>query len=164
MGKRIRVLLIALALTTGWLCAGSSIMTCQAHALSLNVKCEVYSVHPSQIVAEAGDKITIKKVDKYSLTVKKLKTLANLKSVLKTLKARRCSAASFKWVSKNSKIAKVTRGGRVTALKRGTTYIYPVPQGVYGYQKFKKYILYTDVSFLTNFKISGGFGTKITVT
>lgn len=102
-------------------------------------------------------------VEKYTFNYKGKEKLSSIEKILKYVDAEKLNPSSLKWVSSNEKVADVNSSGTVTAKKRGSAYIYPVPRGVYSYKTRGKYIFYLTGSVSHGFKIYGGIGSKVKV-
>lgn len=118
----------------------------------------------NDLILKPGIKGQIAAVEKYTFNYKGREKLSSIEKVLKYVDAEKLNPASLKWVSSKEKVADVNSSGTVTAKKRGSAYIYPVPRGVYSYKTRGKYIIYLTGSVSHGFKIYGGIGSKVKVT
>ena len=134
-----------------------------AFALSKSVKCEVYKATPANVTVKVGKSVKLRKVQKFTFTMNGFKTFNSLESVLGGLSGTNYETASFKWITGNKKIATVNSSGKITGVKKGETYIYPVQKGITVYKKSKRGIIYLDSNLLGGIRVKGGFAAKVKV-
>lgn len=143
------------------------IISCAAPVTSMamdkTVKYEIYKAFPQDMTIDKGKTKKIKKASKYCFTMKGKQSFQSISEFISGLDGCNLSPKSVKWISKNKKIAKVDSKGKVTAVKKGKTYIYPVPKDNYSWRKCGRYIVYTDNVLLSGLKFSGGIGIKVQV-
>ncbi len=135
-----------------------------ASALTDSVKFQLYSAAPASVKVAADDVAYLKRVEKYTFTYKGRETFSNFKRLMKSIDGSILLPLSVKWVSSNEDVATVNSYGKITGIKKGSAYVYPLPKGVYSYRCKGRYITYTSGNILGEIKIYGGIGVKVKVT
>ena len=134
------------------------------YAISDSVTLQLYRTVPASLSVQEGETEKIGSVEKYTFTYKGKETFSSITRFMKNLKGQTILPLSVKWVSSNEKVATVNTYGKVTGIKKGTAYVYPVPKGVYEYRLRGKYITYSRGNILSDIKIFGGTAVKVKVT
>lgn len=135
-----------------------------ASAIADSVKFQLYTAAPAYVKVAADDTAYLKTVEKYTFTYKGKQTFSNFKRLMKSIDGSMLLPLSVKWVSSNEEVATVNSYGKITGIKKGSAYVYPLPKGVYSYKCKGRYITYTSGNLLGEIKIYGGIGVKVKVT
>ena len=141
---------------------GLSVLSASASADS--VKFQLYTAAPAAVKVAADDTVYLKTVEKYTFTYKGKQTFSNFKRLMKSIDGSTLLPLSVKWVSSNEEVATVNSYGKITGIKKGSAYVYPLPKGVYSYKCKGRYITYTSGNLLGEIKIYGGIGVRVKVT
>ncbi len=135
-----------------------------ANALTDSVKFQLYTASPAAVKVAVDETVNLKSVDKYTFTYKGKQTFSNFKRLMKSINGSTLLPLSVKWVSSKESVATVNSYGRITGVKKGSAYVYPLPKGVYSYKCKGRYITYTSGNILGEIKVYGGIGVKVKVT
>lgn len=138
--------------------------TANVNAIADSVKFQMYTAAPAAVKVAVDETVYLKTVEKYTFTYKGKQTFSNFKRLMKSINGTTLLPLSVKWVSSNEEVATVNSYGKITGIKKGSAYIYPLPKGVYSYKCRGRYITYTSGNLLGEIKIYGGIGVKVRVT